>query len=234
MRLQRRVEWTRLQADGMENRRGFARQATHQTAFFEGESESVLGEIRDISLGGLRARLPKRCFELGERVRVSPQKIGSLEYEICWIKPMGAGMEVGFRYPHSIANFWHSWAAELIAGERPTHGRVTEKRSQVRLDCSLKGSLKTKRKNFDVQVLDLGAGGALVELKEDLTVGAKVHLTIKNPIRVGHVASEVVRVFSETTPRYGLSFVKLKERHRLALIRVLDLILRSQNEENPS
>lgn len=194
---------------------------------FANEKGRCLGEIQNISLGGMKARVPKDYFSLGDEVMVSPKDSEDvLVYRVCWELPVGGGFELGFIYPNSVAGFWHSWAADLIAGARPTMGEVMERRAQIRLNCSLKGGMKIKRKQFDVRVLDIGAGGALVEFDDLFKTGQTGHLTIKSPVRVGHVPFEIVRVWEDKPTRLGLAFINTRERHRLAMVRLLDVLMR--------
>jgi PilZ domain len=193
---------------------------------FRNSAVECVGEIRDVGLGGLRVRVPKRQFQEGERVVVGPPDEDPLEYEVCWLVSAGAGFEMGLRYPHSMASFWNSWAADMLAGTRWSIGEVVERRRQVRLGCTLKGQLQAEGEPYEAVVLDLGGGGALVETSESLPEGVSVRLTVENPVRVGDLPCEVVRAWPGTPARYGLAFVGLRERHRLALVRLLDLLLR--------
>lgn len=210
----------------MDNRRIFARVDCHLPVIVSHSGEKCVGEIQNIGLGGLQARVARGAFEAGDIIEVSPQDQQPLRYEVRWQRPSGGGVELGLRFPDSIAGFWESWAADLLAGQEPTNSEVMERRRQIRLACSLNGFLKVKRKQFKGKVLDLGTGGALVELDHSLKEGANLQLTIKDPVRVGHVPCQVVRVFPGAVTRYGLSFVTLKERHRLAVVRLLDLLVR--------
>ncbi len=197
---------------------------------FRTSSSECVGEIQNVGIGGLKARVPKLHFADGDMVKIGPPDEEALEYEVCWLKPSGASFEVGFRYPHSVADFWRSWAADLLAGSRPTVGEVVERRRQVRLGCTLKGLLKVRRKQFPARVLDIGGGGALIESDEVLQEGTSVHLTVKNPVQVGHLPCGIVRSWPGSPSRYGLVFVNLRERHRLALVRLLDFLLRHPAE----
>ena len=91
---------------------------------FKKDRAECMGEIRNIGLGGLLARVPKKHFEEGDSIWVGPPQGEPLEYEVCWRKAVGASFELGLRYPHSIAGFWESWAADLLAGSRLTNGEV--------------------------------------------------------------------------------------------------------------
>lgn len=210
----------------MENRRAFSRHAVNLMVMFENSSNRCVGEIRNLGIGGLQARLPKKNFHPGELISVYPQGESPLEYEVGWLEESGAGCDLGLRYPHSVASFWHSWAADLLAGARPTNGQVLERRRQVRLDCLLSATLGHNGSRFLANVLDIGGGGALVEMEESLSEGSDVVLTINEPVRIGQLPCQLVRAWPSDPFRYGLSFLDLKERHRLALIRLLDLLLR--------
>lgn len=193
---------------------------------FRSPRQECMGEIRNVGLGGLHARLPKAEFAEGDRVLVGPPGGEQMEYDVCWTAPSGAGLEMGLKYPHPVAGFWSTWAADLLAGGHITHGEVFERRSQVRLDCALKAQLKCKRRQYPAQVLDLGAGGALLESAAPLECEQSVYLSIKTPIQVGHLPCRVARVWTDSSMRSGLCFEELKERHRLALVRLLDLLLK--------
>lgn len=193
---------------------------------FKSPRQECLGEIRNVGLGGLHARLPKADFEEGDRLLVGPPGGEQMEYDVCWVSPSGAGLEIGLQYPHSVAGFWTTWAADLLAGGRITHAEVFERRSQVRLECALKAQLKFRRRQYPAMVLDLGAGGVLLESAAPLENEQSVYLSIKTPIQVGHLPCRVARVWTDRSMRYGLCFEELKERHRLALVRLLDLLFK--------
>ena len=213
----------------MKNRRAFSRHEKEALVLFRNDEVECLGEIHNLGLGGMRARVPKKQFKAGELIVVGPQDVEPLEYEVCWVKEVGGSFEIGLRYPHSVAGFWESWAADLLANARPTNGEVIERRSQVRLGCTLKATLKVKRKQYSVDVLDVGAGGALIETADKLKEGLSAQMTIKDPVRVGHVPCLIVRAWPGQPHRYGLSFENVRERHKLALIRLLDLLLRRKD-----
>lgn len=193
---------------------------------FGNENVECLGEIHNLGLGGLRARVPKRGFVEGELLTVGPQGMEPLQYEVCWLREVGGSFELGCRYPNSVADFWKSWAADLLANARPTNGEVLERRRQVRLGCLLKGSLKIKRRSVSIEILDIGAGGALIQSTDKLPEDGSAQLTVKDPVRVGHLPCKIVRAWPGQPARYGVSFVNIRERHKLALIRLLDMLLR--------
>lgn len=190
-----------------------------------GDAGQCVAEIQNVGLGGIQARVARDLFGPGEFVEVSPQDGEPLRYEVRWARKAGGGMELGMRYPESIAGFWHSWAADLLAGTELTNSEVMERRLQIRLNCAINGFVKIKRKQLKGKVLDLGVGGFLFKVDSDLSEGAKGELTIKDPIRIGHAPCRVVRAFPESGS-YGFSFTGLKDRHRLAVVRLLDLLVR--------
>lgn len=210
----------------MENRRIFARRECHLLAYFSVGFDSCLGEIRNISLGGLLARVNQDLFQVGQVVTLTPQDEESLEYEVCWVEPAGGGFEMGLRYPSSVAGFWNSWAADLLAGVRPTHSEVLERRTQVRLDCLLEGKVQIGERSLIVDILDIGGGGALVELDSSIDTDAPFELTIETPVRVGKVPCKIARAWGGDPALYGLEFLELKHRHHLALVRLLDILYR--------
>lgn len=210
----------------MDNRRVFARRQCNLVVYLSNQSQSCVGDLRDVSLGGLLIRVPQPLFQEGERLSVTPQDEAPLEYEICWAAPAGAGFEMGLSYPHSIAGFWNSWAADLLAGARPTHSEMVERRSQVRLPCLLEGTLSVKGHQRVVDILDIGAGGALIEMDTQIDETASHELSIESPMRVGHLPCRVVRAWPGEPALYGLEFTDLRERHRLAIVRLLNLLYR--------
>lgn len=210
----------------MENRRIFARRPCKLVTYFSDRHEKCVGEIRDVSLGGLLARINAEHFQKGQLIKVTPQDDFPMEYEVCWIVPSGAGYEMGLSYPNSVAGFWDSWAADLLAGARPTHSEVLERRNQVRLECLLEGRLKQGEQEFVVDILDLGGGGALIELDREIDPSLPLQLTIETPVRVGDVPCHVARAWPGDPALYGLEFGQLRERHRLAVVRLLDLLFR--------
>lgn len=210
----------------VENRRIFARQPCQLPVLLLSDAGKTMAEIQNVGLGGMQLRVARGQFEEGDLVEVAPQDQEPLKYEVRWARPCGGGVELGLRYPASIAGFWHSWAADLLAETGPTNSEVMERRRQIRMECALNGFLKVKRKQLKVKVLDLGTGGALLDVDYKLKDGTSAQLTIKEPVRVGHVPCRVVRSFEGVKGRYGVSFVDLKDRHRLAVVRLLDLLVR--------
>ena len=209
----------------MDNRRAFSRHDVNLMVVFETSNVRCVGEIRNLGIGGLRARIPKKDFVEGEMVAVYPQGEEGLEYRVNWAEEAGGGVELGLSFPGSVASFWHSWAADLLAGTRPTNGEVLERRRQVRLECLLPATVSHKGSHFQARILDIGGGGALVEMEESLQEGSSVELTVDKPVRIGQLPCQLVRAWPSDPFRYGLSFTDLKERHRLALVRLLDMLL---------
>ncbi len=215
----------------MKNRRLFSRQACRLEVVFQGDTGPSVGEIHDIALGGLKARLP-RPLKKGQRVHVAPDGSTPLTYEVRWLEPVLGGYEVGLRYPSSLAKFWQSWAAELLAGTDLSHSEIVERRRQVRLECCLFGEFEIDGEEFQGAVLDVGIGGALVETAYPLEESDQVELTLNSPLRVGGLVCRVVRAFKDTS-RFGLAFEDLRPRHRLALARLLDFLLPRGLAVNP-
>lgn len=212
----------------MENRRIFARRECNLVCYFTQGTNSCIGEIQNISLGGLQARVNQDFFVVGQPISLFPQDEDALEYEVCWAEQVGGGYELGLRYPKSVAGFWESWAADLLAGVRPTHSEVLERRTQVRLDCLLEGKVRTGERSLIVDVLDVGGGGALVEMDYTLDPEKPVELTIETPVRVGTLPCKVARAWGGEPALYGLEFLELKSRHNLALLRLLDILYREK------
>ena len=210
----------------MENRRIFARRECHLVSYFGQGTESCVGEIQNISLGGLLARVSQDIFQPDQTIALTPQDEQPLENIVCWVEPVGGGYEMGLRYPASVASFWNSWAADLLAGVRPTHSEVLERRSQVRLECLLEGKIKLGDRSLIVDVLDIGGGGALVEMDSTIDTREPFELTIETPVRVGSVPCKIARAWGGEPALYGLEFLELKSRHHLALVRLLDILYR--------
>ena len=210
----------------MENRRIFARRECHLVSYFAQGAESCVGEIQNISLGGLLARVSQDLFVPDQTVALTPQDEQPLEYVVCWVEQVGGGYEMGLRYPSSVASFWNSWAADLLAGVKPTHSEVLERRSQVRLECLLEGKIKLGDRSLIVDVLDIGGGGALVEMDSTIDTREPFELTIETPVRVGSVPCKIARAWGGEPALYGLEFLELKSRHHLALVRLLDILYR--------
>lgn len=198
-------------------------------SYFTQGTNSCVGEIQNISLGGLLARVNKDFFVAGKTVTLTPQDEEPMHYEICWIDVVGGGYEMGLRYPSSVAGFWNTWAADLLAGVRPTHSEVLERRSQIRLECLLEGTIRIDGRDLIVDVLDIGGGGALVEMDTELRANTMFELTIETPVRVGAVPCRIARAWGGRPAMYGLEFLTLKSRHSLALVRLLDLLYRESN-----
>jgi PilZ domain-containing protein len=212
----------------MENRRIFARRECNLVSYLTQGTNSCVGEIQNISLGGLLVRVNQDFFVVGQSIALAPQDEVPLEYEVCWVEQIGGGYELGLKYPNSVAGFWESWAADLLAGVRPTHSEVLERRTQVRLDCLLEGKIKVGDRSLIVDVLDVGGGGALVEMDYVLDPEAPIALTIETPVRVGTVPCKVARAWGGEPALYGLEFSELKSRHKLAMLRLLDILYREK------
>ncbi|MCA9780717.1 MAG: PilZ domain-containing protein [Candidatus Eremiobacteraeota bacterium] len=210
----------------MENRRIFARRECHLVSYFAQGAKSCVGEIQNISLGGLLARVSQEMFVPDQPIILTPQDEEPLEYEVCWVESVGGGFEMGLRYPDSVASFWNSWAADLLAGVRPTHSEVLERRTQVRLECLLEGKIKIGDRSLIVDILDIGGGGALLEMDSAINTEEPFELTIETPVRVGNVPCKVARAWGGDPALYGLEFLELKSRHHLALVRLLDILYR--------
>lgn len=193
---------------------------------FRSPHGECVGEVRNIGLGGLMARLPRMLVSPGEILKVGPEASQEIEYEVLWTRPHGKGVDVGMKFPGAVFEFWHSWAADLLANAPLTNGQVFERRRQIRLDCSLSAVVKFDGNEVPIRVLDLGGGGALLEGDFSLHEGEGLTVTLKEPIRVGQLPCVVARKWDSPTPRYGVSFMELKKRHRLGLMRLLDVLSR--------
>ena len=58
---------------------------------FENSTQKCVGEIRNLGIVGLCARVPKKDFIQGELVTVYPQGESPLEYEVGWLEESGGG-----------------------------------------------------------------------------------------------------------------------------------------------
>lgn len=185
-----------------------------------------------MSLGGLLARLSAPNFEAGQIVSVKPQDDEPMKYEVCWISPKGGSYELGLRFPWPVSEFWDSWAADLLADARPTNSEILERRNQVRLECLLEGKLSVGDRELIVDVMDIGGGGALIELDSELSENESLKLTIETPVRIGDLPCKIARGWPGDPSLYGLEFFDLRERHHLAVVRLLDHLFRTSGLES--
>lgn len=213
----------------MENRRVFARRSCRSSVQLSRQPDhGCPGEVRNIGLGGALVWIASDRFEVGDRLLVGPTGHDPLEYEVCWVELSGKGFELGLKFPHPMALFWQSWAADLLAGERPTQSEVLERRTKVRLECLLEASLETEGDKFVVDVLDIGGGGALIEMDTRLSESNAMKLTILTPVRVGSIPCQIARSWPGEPVLYGIEFVDQRERHRVGLLRLIEHLFRQR------
>lgn len=209
----------------MENRRLFSRVPCNLPILVG----SHLGELLDIGLGGTRIR-SEGYLGKGAVVRIRPIQGGAfhtLNYQVIWSKSSEGLTEMGLRYPEELDNiFWQSWAADLLAGAEIKNGEILERRNLVRLACHLTGVVTLNQEKSEAKVLDIGQGGALLQMSPEIELGSELSLTLSSPVRVGGLKCAVRRRWEGKNDfGYGVSFIKPSKRHRTGLSRLLDHLL---------
>lgn len=156
-----------------------------------------------------------------------------LEYEAAWIDQLESGYEVGLRYPVDLdSTYWHSWVADILAGAEVKNGEILERRRMIRMGGKVTGKIEYDSGREKVKLLDVGQGGALVQSPTEFEEGEQFELSIASPVRVGGLRCEIRRCWKGRTEwGYGVAFVDLRKRHKLALNRLLDHLFTQLRQE---
>jgi len=164
----------------LDERRRQPRLSCELEATCRAEDRDLPALVLDLSSGGLRLRLPK-TLEIGRTVRVSctPQGVHHgrqrLLCRVSWVRPLvTGGAEAGLQIADTTANQEVSWHQPAL---RQLSGRGCQPRRHRRFATSEAVGVQSERHAYGVLV-DLGMGGARLQLDEPLPHGTVLQLEL--------------------------------------------------------
>ena len=154
---------------GFEERRSLVRlKCSYRSIYAHGENRFP-GTITDLGEGGL-ALSSRDPLKVGQMIKVFCPFVdvdgpnAPIEGEICWTRELGELTNAGLRFTVTS----HSWVFSVLQLLGFSSLSSRSKRRWVRAECKLPARVG----DHEVQVENLGVGGALVKAKPALAVGA--------------------------------------------------------------
>lgn len=154
----------------------------------------------DLTAEGMRLKTPG-FLKPGMKVTVSAQPRSGLEGRqrlrcvVAWTNTRKL-TEAGLTYAESPQNLAFSWVQMALHLLEPEPGQRLTRRVPVELPVTI---VDAKEVSHEAVCLDLGTGGARVELERPLGQGGVVFLRLGDLV----LKAKVVSVFLEETGRYG-------------------------------
>lgn len=153
---------------GYEERRTLVRLKCSYRSLYSRGDERLPSTITDLGEGGLALTTPDP-LKVGQVIKVycpfvdvdGPHE--PIEGEICWTRELGGLHNSGMRFQVTP----HSWVFSILQLLGFSSLSSRSKRRWVRTECKLPARVNDR----DVQVENLGVGGALVQAKPRLAVG---------------------------------------------------------------
>lgn len=155
----------------------------------------------DLTADGMRLKTPG-VLKPGMKVTVSARPREGLEGRqrlrcvVAWTKRRKL-TEAGLAYADSPQNLAFSWVQMALHELEPEAGQRRTRRVPVELPVTI---VDAKEFSYDALCLDLGTGGARVELDRPLPEGSVVFLRLGELV----LKARVVSAFIEETGLYGL------------------------------
>lgn len=189
------------------DRRGTLRIPCHLNARL-GDDEQTEVEVVDIGLRGMRL-LVKGKIRKGSTFELHPHngEGGPVSCKIEWKKKHSDGFLTGVSFQDSESSLSSSWLFQELKAIGLESVQTEQRRSGVRVICRTPAKLKQDQEKREVLLVDLGLGGALVELDgEPIKAGDKVRLEFgpQNELPRVVVNCEVVTTYKRDKPRAGL------------------------------
>lgn len=214
-------EWE--QFDGLEKRRVLRSPCDWPACLRQGD-ESWIGKARDVSSRGLRMSIPLQASvrrgELVELQTLRPvrEPLRDLaEGKICWVRRSKGECLVGVSFAN-LKEIEHSWLYSLLASV--FHKDSDQKRTSLRVSCSMAVHLRGAGGLVPGQLLDLSIGGALLECEQSYSSGSTIEMTLGPwaPLPALKIACKVQRILKPGELfRYGVRF-QVGDGNRQALL----------------
>jgi PilZ domain len=168
-------------------------------------------EIVDIGMRGLQVLVHGKVRK-GSVVEIlsHDQNVeSSVKCRIEWKKEQGDGFLTGVSFQDTEDALGDSWLLKELKEIGNEAIRTEQRRSGVRVICMAEAKLKIGDTRKETLLVDLGLGGALIELESHpLSPGELVRFEFGPIDDLSRVVinSEVAVAYQRETPRYGLRF----------------------------
>lgn len=168
----------------LEERRRMIRVRCYCHVEVQQAGETVKGVVTDLGVDGLRLKCP---IKLEEGARVSIQypgappgtSAGGVQCAVIWSQPHPRYVESvsGLRYEDSKENLSQSWVRLVLQELGFDESRVYQRRKFIRANASIPARLEApNRSQLPARVVNLGVGGALLEVNEEFPRDTQVTL----------------------------------------------------------
>ncbi len=143
--------------------------------------EKLKGVVTDLGVDGLRLKCPSKLAE-GSQVSIhynGAADAGGVRCQVIWSQPHARYVESvsGLRYDDSSDNLRASWVRLVLQELGFDESRVYQKRKFIRANASIPARLEAPDKSqLNCRVVNLGVGGALVELNEEFPRDTRLQL----------------------------------------------------------
>jgi len=172
-------EWDTF--DGLEKRR-VLRSPCDWPVKVQASEETWTGTALDVSSRGLRLALPlDASLKRGQEIElhslrpVRSRLANQARAVVRWYRKEKACLLVGVSVAQ-LKEVEQSWLYALLASVFSKGGE--QKRSSLRVHCSLEVNFRSSHGVFSGRLLDLSIGGGLLETEASLTVGGQVEITL--------------------------------------------------------
>lgn len=164
--------------------------------------------VVDMGLGGLRLRTANGV-QAGQRLTLkqNDNAFGEIQVEVVWARPLeGCQRECGVVYRCDVEAMERSWVKDALRRLGFEKSHLYERRRHVRRHTTASANLDFGSETVVATILDLGLGGALVEIGRELPAGQALQLA--SPLLEGRLQCQVIycRQAAEKRFRCGLSF----------------------------
>lgn len=199
--------------DGSERRKSVRIQCHYQVYCSHGlrRFEAV---VQDVGLTGLQIGSTMR-LKRGQLLDVVPVNGGNpVPCQVRWCKSEDREFRAGLSFELRPSELVHSWVSQLLTAVGFNEEAVYQRRTAIRIATDLPAALKAGGMEIAGRLLDLGVGGALVQVDQELAMEARYTLVV-GPLKgldTMKLEGEVVRVDSpDAAEKYnvGLRFLSL-------------------------
>lgn len=137
--------------------------------------ERVKGVVTDLGVDGLRLKCPVKLSE-GAEVDIRYPGADGVKCQVIWSQPHPRYVESvsGLRYQTSLENSWVKLMLQELGFD---DSKVYTRRKFIRANASIPARLEAPNKSqLQARVVNLGVGGALIEMDEEFPRDTVVNL----------------------------------------------------------
>ncbi len=164
----------------LEERRRMIRVRCYCHVEVEQGAEKVKGVVTDLGVDGLRLKCPVKLDEgAAINIRYPGTDAGGVKCQVIWSNPHPRYVESisGLKYDDSSDNLRQSWVRLVLQELGFDESRVYQRRKFIRANASIPARLEAPNKSqLTARVVNLGVGGALLEVNEEFPRDTPVEL----------------------------------------------------------